>query len=86
MKSKRDDFLKVSPYESDMGELIGKTPTEVGRQRLEEEGIFQKSPLDAIRAKCLDCVGDNTEIRKCVSFTCSLWHMRMGRNPLYGNS
>lgn len=80
----RMTFLKPSPYESDMGTLVGKTPKEVGRKILEESGLYEKSPLDAIRAKCFDCVGDMSEIRKCVCYTCPLWHLRMGKNPLYG--
>lgn len=79
-----DTFLKVSPFESDCGAIIGKTPTEVGRKILQESGLYEKSPLDAIRAKCLDCVGEISEIRKCVSYKCPLWHLRMGKNPLYG--
>lgn len=39
-------------------------------------------PTKAIRAKCLDCCGNQeAEVRKCVSVTCPLWPMRMGSLP-----
>lgn len=40
------------------------------------------TPIKAIRAKCLDCVGyDKGEVRKCDDKRCSLWPYRMGHNP-----
>lgn len=40
------------------------------------------SPLKSIRAKCLDCVGDQSqEVRLCPSEGCPLWPYRMGHNP-----
>lgn len=34
----------------------------------------------AIRAKCIDCCGDDSyEVRKCNSYDCPLWLYRMGR-------
>jgi len=41
-----------------------------------------KSPLKAIRQKCLDCAGGKpSEVRKCVSDDCPLYPYRMGHNP-----
>lgn len=41
-----------------------------------------KSPLKAIRAKCIDCSGDNrAEVERCEITTCPLWMFRRGRNP-----
>lgn len=38
------------------------------------------TPIKAIRAKCLDCSGDNrAEVKKCELDDCPLYHYRMGR-------
>lgn len=76
-------YLEVSPAVADGGNLIGKTPRQVGLPALRELG-HREQPLKAIRAKCLDCVGSTLEIRKCVQFDCPLWPMRMGKNPFHG--
>lgn len=40
------------------------------------------SPLQAIRAKCLDCcVGSAHEVGECVCPDCSLFEYRFGRRP-----
>jgi len=40
------------------------------------------SQMRAIRAKCLDCVGNNTaEVLKCPSSNCTLYPYRMGFTP-----
>jgi len=41
-----------------------------------------KSPLKAIRAKCIDCMcGQKYEVRLCPSTDCDLHPFRFGRNP-----
>jgi hypothetical protein len=41
-----------------------------------------RSPLKAIRAKCLDCSCNSTrEARLCVILDCPLYPFRMGKNP-----
>ena len=41
-----------------------------------------RSPLKAIRAKCLDCCcGDSKEVRLCPTEHCALHPYRMGKNP-----
>ena len=41
-----------------------------------------KTPLKAIRAKCIDCCcGQIVEIRECTVKWCPLWAYRMGRRP-----
>lgn len=41
-----------------------------------------KSPLKAIRAKCLDCVcGSVNEVKLCPCTDCSLYPFRFGKNP-----
>lgn len=77
-------YLEVSTYDSDGGNLIGKSPRSVSKPDLIALG-HPHAPIKAIRAKCLDCCGGSeAEVRKCVSVTCPLWPMRMGRNPFHG--
>ncbi len=41
-----------------------------------------KSPLKAIRAKCLECSGDYiNEVRECPITDCPLYAFRFGKNP-----
>ena len=42
----------------------------------------EKSPLKAIRKKCLDCAGSRGEVRKCESAnSCEVHPFRFGKNP-----
>ena len=42
---------------------------------------MEKSPLKAIRAKCLDCTcGQAGEVKNCQIKTCHLWPYRMGKD------
>lgn len=75
-------YLQPSPYSSDEGLMIGKIPAEISKSDLAALG-HPESPAKAIRAKCLDCVGRNDEIRKCVMHDCALWPYRMGKNPFH---
>jgi hypothetical protein len=90
MESNRRDFLMVSPFIEDEGELIGRDPRTL---RLEERasGVsefgWSASQGRAIRKFCLDCCGDNAaETRKCVAVGCPLWPHRMGSNVLHANA
>lgn len=48
----------------------------------EQAGHKQKSPMKAIREKCLDCCcGQQSEIRLCESVKCALWPFRSGSHP-----
>lgn len=41
-----------------------------------------RTPIKAIRAKCIDCTnGQNVEIRECRITECPLWEYRMGHRP-----
>jgi hypothetical protein len=47
-----------------------------------EVSMKSKTPLKAIRAKCLDCcAGQPSEIRRCVIDDCPLFSYRFGNNP-----
>jgi len=75
------EFLEISPFGTDDGELIGKHPREVPLEILSLKFRAQ-NPLKALREKCLDCCcGNAAEVRKCVTFDCPLWPYRMGTNP-----
>ncbi len=41
-----------------------------------------KTPIKAIRAKCLDCTASQPgEVRLCEIASCPLWPYRMGKRP-----
>lgn len=42
---------------------------------------MEKSPLKAIRAKCLDCnCGQASEVKNCQIKQCPLWEYRFGKS------
>jgi len=44
------------------------------------------TPVKAIRAKCIECSGDDkAEVRLCTFGECPLWPYRMGRRPKKGH-
>lgn len=44
----------------------------------------KKSPLRAIREKCLDCCcGSQREVKICEVRGCALWPFRFGKNPFH---
>ena len=47
-----------------------------------DKGTAYRSPLRAIRLKCLDCsAGSAREVIRCAVIDCSLWVYRLGRRP-----
>jgi hypothetical protein len=41
-----------------------------------------KTPMQAIRRKCLDCCCDSyTEVENCTTNDCALWTRRFGKRP-----
>ena len=47
-----------------------------------QAGHEPKSPMKAIREKCLDCSGGQpSEIRRCEAVGCALWPFRAGKHP-----
>jgi hypothetical protein len=81
MKDHQKHLFMPSPYDDDKGHLIGRDPRQLTPDDFETANIQLMPVMKAIRAKCLDCVGSNPEIRKCVSVTCPLWPLRMGHFP-----
>jgi len=46
----------------------------------------RKTPLKAIRAKCIDCSARQlAEVRSCIVENCPIWLYRMGKRPKYFN-
>ena len=76
-------LLEKSPFAVDGGELIGRDPRQIERREFDEAGIVAAPILEVIRAKCMDCCGEQSdEVRKCVAILCPNWPYRMGANPL----
>jgi hypothetical protein len=54
-------------------------PREMTPEYLAKLGFKRISRGDAIKAKCLDCMGGNhAEVRRCQSGNCALWPLRFG--------
>lgn len=44
--------------------------------------MAKRTPIKAIRAKCIDCCcGQRQEVRECSVTKCPLWEYRMGHRP-----
>jgi len=83
--SEDQKYLMVSNQAVDDGELVGKPPSEVSLEDLKALGHPQ-SLTKAVRAKCLDCAHHESEVRKCVQYSCPLWPFRMGKSPFHKRS
>jgi hypothetical protein len=77
---------RAAGYEPDGdGEwFVGRDPRRMTQDELQAIGLEPMSPLDAIRAKCLDCASTSEEVRKCVAVTCPNWPFRTGKHPWIG--
>jgi hypothetical protein len=73
---------RIAGYEPDGAYFIGRDPRGMSQGELQAMGHEPMSPMQAIRAKCLDCcAGSADEARKCVAMTCPSWPFRTGKNP-----
>ena len=64
------------------GHSAGRDPRQMTRDELSEAGHQAVSPLQAIRARCLDCcAGQVNEVAVCPVVECPAWPFRMGTNP-----
>jgi len=64
------------------GHKVGRDPRTMTQDEIKACGHEPMPVLAALRAKCLDCVGESpAEVRRCVSVTCALWPFRMNKNP-----
>jgi hypothetical protein len=72
----------LEPSATEGGNLVGRDPRQMGRIGLEAAGFEPSSPMEVLRAKCLDCCGGSAhEVRYCVAVDCPLWPYRMSSNP-----
>ncbi len=79
-------YLQTSPFAEDRDEMVGVDPRHISKSDLRALGA-PTSPIKAIRAKCMDCVGEQpSEVRKCVSTDCALWPYRMGTNVFHSRA
>jgi hypothetical protein len=64
------------------GHPAGRDPREMTQDELKEAGHEPMSPLQVIRAHCLDCcVYQEREVALCPAVKCSSWPFRMGTDP-----
>ena len=79
-------YLESSPHAVDRGNLIGKDPRNISLKDLKALGHPESYPK-VIREFCKSCCGGvSIEVLKCPSKDCTLWPMRMGRNPFDSRS
>ena len=73
-------YLETDPSEK---QAVGRDPRAIDQSEFGAWGHHAKPILSVIRAKCLDCCGEQIiEVRRCTAITCALWPYRMGSNPL----
>jgi hypothetical protein len=64
------------------GHTVGRDPREMTPAELREAGHEPMSPLQALRARCVDCCGGQAnEVALCLAVDCPAWPSRMGVNP-----
>lgn len=64
------------------GHPAGRDPREMPQEELRAAGHEPMSPLQAHRARCLDCCGDqDKEVALCPAVNCPAWPFRMGTDP-----
>jgi hypothetical protein len=57
-------------------------PRKMSPDEVREIGHKPMSPMQAIRARCLDCsAGSPDEVRLCAHVECASWPFRMSKNP-----
>jgi hypothetical protein len=62
------------------GYMAGRDPRQMTPDELRAMGHEPSSPMDAIRAKYLDCAGSAHEVLLCVVMACPLHPFRAGKN------
>jgi hypothetical protein len=72
----------LEPCPAEGGNLVGRDPRHMGKTALQAAGFRPMTPMEVIRAKCLDCCASSAqEVRYCVAVDCPSWPYRMGSNP-----
>jgi len=79
--TKNNSLLEISVAQTDRGKLVGKAPKDIPMEILTQK-FRAKTPLKALRARCLDCCcGDASEVRKCTATDCASWPFRLRTDP-----
>lgn len=61
---------------------VGRDPRQMNPDEIRAIGHEPMSPMEAIRAHCLDCCGGSPqEVRYCTATGCPSWPFRTGKNP-----
>jgi hypothetical protein len=69
-------------FEMMNGRPEARDPRQMTAAELAVMGHKAMSPMEAIRARCLDCsAGSPVEVRFCAHAKCPSWPFRMGKNP-----
>jgi hypothetical protein len=64
------------------GRPAGRDPREMTQDELREAGHEPMRPLQALRARCLDCCAQQAkEVALCPAVDCPSWPFRMGKDP-----
>jgi hypothetical protein len=64
------------------GYPAGRDPREMTQDELKAAGHDPMSPLQALRARCVDCCGyQEKEVALCPAVECPSWPFRMGTDP-----
>src|SRR6516165_4339707 len=64
------------------GHPAGRDPREMTQDELKAAGHDPMSPLQALRARCVDCCGyQEKEVALCPAVECPSWPFRMGTDP-----
>src|ERR1700738_101761 len=64
------------------GDPAGRDPRKMTRDELREAGHEPMSPLQALRARCLDCCAQQPkDVALCPAVGCPSWPFRMGTDP-----
>jgi hypothetical protein len=62
--------------------VAGRDPREMTADELREAGHEPMSPLQAHRARCLDCCAQQAnEVARCSAVRCPAWPFRLGTDP-----
>jgi hypothetical protein len=64
------------------GYLQGRDPRRMAPDELRAMGHVPMSPMEALRARCLDCcAGSAQEVAQCMQLRCVAWPFRTGKSP-----
>ena len=63
------------------GYLEGRDPRTLSPGELAAMGHLPMAPIEALRARCVDCASSTQKVAKCMALRCVAWPFRMGKSP-----